>query len=225
MCCCLLQEAAARTPILPCSLRIACRKGLRKRKLKHWNKKTYAGLVLLASLVWIMPVQLPADTTTPQKSVSTAKQKSNTPRKHSTHRASASTGQHRSAHHPATKHVSSKASRDAAARVRRAHLRPEPDRIQEIQQALVQAGYLNAQPNGRWDDQTREAMRRFQADHGFPATGLPEAKSLMKLGLGPHPLPEDLDASSGARTGTGTVSDTPATPDTQPDPPTAGPQP
>jgi len=101
-------------------------------------------------------------------------------------------------------------------------LRPEPERIQEIQQALVQAGYLNAQPNGRWDDQTREAMRRYQADHGFPATGLPEAKSLMKLGLGPHPLPADLDASNGARAGANTVSDTPATPD---DPPAAGPPP
>jgi len=103
-------------------------------------------------------------------------------------------------------------------------LRPEPERIQEIQQALVQAGYLNAQPNGRWDDQTREAMRRYQADHGFPVTGLPEAKSLMKLGLGPHPLPADLGASNGASAGANTVSDAPATPNAQQDPPTT-PQP
>ena len=193
--------------------------------MKHWNKKTFTRLLLLGMLVWILPVQLPADTTTPRKSASTAKQKSNTPPKHSTHRASASTGQQRSAHHSATRHVSSKAKRAAAARRRRAQLRPEPERIQEIQQALAQAGYLNAQPNGRWDDQTREAMRRYQAGHGFPVTGLPEAKSLMKLGLGPHPLPADLDASSGVRAGTDTVSDTPATPDTQQYPPAAGPQP
>ena len=186
--------------------------------MKHWNKKTYARLVLLAALLWILPVQLPADTTTPQKSAGTAKQKSNTPPKHSTHRASASMGQHRSAHHPAARHLSARA-RQAAARRQRAHLRPEPERIQEIQQALVQAGYSNVQPNGRWDDQTREAMRRYQADHGFPVTGLPEAKSLMKLGLGPHPLPADLDAGSGARAGADTVSDTPPTPDAQQDPP------
>ena len=208
----------------------------------HWNKKTFAGLVLLAGLAWILPVQVPADSTTPQKSAttakqkphtpakhrtqrasaSTAKQKSHTPAKHRTHRASSGTGQHQSAHHPATRHVSSKAKRAAEARRRRAQLRPEPDRIQEIQQALVQQGYLNAQPNGRWDDQTREAMRRYQADHGFPVTGLPEAKSLMKLGLGPHPLPADLDANSGARAGADTVSHTPAT---QQDPPAAAPQP
>jgi peptidoglycan hydrolase-like protein with peptidoglycan-binding domain len=103
-------------------------------------------------------------------------------------------------------------------------LRPEPERIQEIQQALVQAGYLNAQPNGRWD-QTREAMRRYQNDHGFPVTGLPDAKSLMKLGLGPHPLPADLDASGGAKAGADTVRDTAAPPDAQKDLPTTTPQP
>src|SRR5208337_3708381 len=148
-----------------------------------------------------------------------------TPAKHTAQRASVSTSQHPSAHHTATRHVSSKARRAAAARRRRAQLRPEPERIQEIQQALVQAGYLNAQPNGRWDDQTREAMRRYQADHGFPVTGLPEAKSLMKLGLGPHPLPADLDASSGASAGADAVSDTAAPPDAQQDPPAARPQP
>jgi hypothetical protein len=225
MCCCLLHEAAARTRIPPFSLRIACRKELRKRKLKHWNRKTYAGLALLAALLWILPVQLPADTTTPPKSTSTAKRKSHTPPKHSTHRAAARTGQHQSAHHAATRHVPSKARQAAASRARRAHLRPEPERIQEIQQALVQAGYLNATPNGRWDDQTREAMRRYQTDHGFPVTGLPEAKSLMKLGLGPHPLPADLDASSGVRAGADTVSNTAAPSDAQKDPPAPGPPP
>ncbi len=69
----------------------------------------------------------------------------------------------------------------------------------EIQQALAKAGYLEEEPTGRWDDATRNAMKRYQTDRGFPATGLPEAKSLMKLGLGPHPLPADLDPSVTAR--------------------------
>lgn len=84
-------------------------------------------------------------------------------------------------------------SRRTSYRYRLARLRLEPQRVQEIQQALIQAGYLKQEPTGRWDDPTRDAMRRYQADHGFPTTGLPEAKSLMKLGLGPHPLPEDCD--------------------------------
>jgi hypothetical protein len=199
----------------------------------HWMSKTRAGLVLLAALVWMSPVRLRPDTATPQNSPGTAKQKSATPQNsHTTPKRNSSSpphrptqqavahpSPHRSTHHPATRRVSSRARRAAAERRRRALLRPEPERIQEIQQALVQAGYLNAQPNGRWDDQTREAMRRYQADHGFPATGLPEAKSLMKLGLGPHPLPADLDTSSGAGASAPTEGSTPATPDAQQSPP------
>jgi peptidoglycan hydrolase-like protein with peptidoglycan-binding domain len=105
-------------------------------------------------------------------------------------------------------------------------MRPEPERIQEIQRALAQAGYSKEEPNGRWDEQTREAMRRYQADHGFPVTGQPEAKSLMKLGLGPHPLPAEVDSSSAARPGADTASHAPATPDAQRNPPTTtAPQP
>jgi len=185
--------------------------------LKYWKKKTCARAVLVAGLVWISPLQLRADTATPQENGNAATHKSHTTRQHRQKTSAAS--QRPSTRRAATRRVSSKA-RAAAARRRRALLRPQPERIQEIQQALVQAGYLSAQPNGRWDDRTREAMRRYQADHGFPVTGLPEAKSLMKLGLGPHPLPADLEASSGSKAGSDTVKDTPAPPDALPDPPT-----
>lgn len=207
--------------------------------MKHWNKKTCAGLALLVALLWLLPAQLPADTTTQKKTTSTAKRKSRKPAKQVTHRTAAAAGQQPAVHQPVTpqvtsqtkrtgtpppRHLSARAKRAAAAR-RRARMRPAPERIQEIQQALAQAGYLKAQPNGRWDDQTREAMRRYQADHGFPATGLPEAKSLMKLGLGPHALPEELEPKSGAKAGTDTISSARATPSARQDPPTAGPQP
>ena len=88
------------------------------------------------------------------------------------------------------------ASRNVPWRQRFARLRLESGRVTEIQQALGQAGYLKQEPSGNWDEATRDAMRRFQADHGFPNTGMPEAKSLLKLGLGPHPLPPELDTSS-----------------------------
>jgi len=86
-------------------------------------------------------------------------------------------------------------------RYRLARLKLQPERISEIQQGLVKAGYLNQEPNGQWDDPTRDAMRRYQRANGFPDTGLPEAKSLMKLGLGPHPLPEELDSTVQAGAG------------------------
>jgi peptidoglycan hydrolase-like protein with peptidoglycan-binding domain len=69
----------------------------------------------------------------------------------------------------------------------------QPERVTEIQQALIREGYLQGEANGQWDARTHDAMQRYQTAHGFPATGLPEAKSLMKLGLGSHPLPPELD--------------------------------
>lgn len=100
-----------------------------------------------------------------------------------------------------TKKASAKKRRHRKEPFRRrlARLKLQPERVQEIQQALVTAGYLNQEPNGKWDDSTRNAMRQFQQDHGFPSTGLPEAKSLMKLGLGPHPLPDELDPTAQVR--------------------------
>jgi peptidoglycan hydrolase-like protein with peptidoglycan-binding domain len=79
----------------------------------------------------------------------------------------------------------------------------QPGRTQEIQQALIREGYLQGDANGQWDARTHAAMLRYQTDHGFPATGLPEAKSLMKLGLGSHPLPSELDQGPAAVTNPG----------------------
>jgi hypothetical protein len=68
-----------------------------------------------------------------------------------------------------------------------------PSRTEQIQQALIQAGDFHGGPTGRWDSQTRDAMKLYQQQNGFQATGLPDAKSLMKMGLGPHPLPAQAD--------------------------------
>jgi len=107
---------------------------------------------------------------------------------------------------------------------RRARLHLQPERVQEIQQALIREGYLQGDASGQWDSRTHDAMLRYQTEHGFPATGLPEAKPLMKLGLGSHPLPADLDhgaagvASPGAAQGDLTVTP-PSTPVSQAAPP------
>lgn len=97
--------------------------------------------------------------------------------------------------------TSKRRKRPSGFKYRLAQLHLAPERVTEIQQALAQAGYLHEEPSGKWDDQTRGAMQRYQADNRFPTTGLPEAKSLMKLGLGPHPLPPALDPSVASRAG------------------------
>ncbi len=83
--------------------------------------------------------------------------------------------------------------RSHSTRSRASRLEIPPERATQIQQALIQAGDLQGQPSGRWDAETRDAMKRYQQSNGFSPTGLPDAKSLMKMGLGPHPLPRDAD--------------------------------
>ena len=61
---------------------------------------------------------------------------------------------------------------------------PTADRISEIQQALAKEGSFTGNPNGKWDDATVEAMRKFQAGHGLNPSGKLDALTLHKLGLG-----------------------------------------
>src|SRR5690242_171998 len=60
---------------------------------------------------------------------------------------------------------------------------PTPDRIAEIQQALAKNGAYTGTPNGKWDDSTEDALRKFQESHGLNATGKLDARTLQQLGL------------------------------------------
>jgi hypothetical protein len=120
-------------------------------------------------------------------------------RKTTPHTSSASAAKRTSNHTAAltSQHKGSTArnrpARSLSGQQRLARLRLQPERVEEIQQALIHEGYLQGDASGQWDARTHDAMQRYQTMHGFPGTGLPEAKSLMKLGLGSHPLPTELD--------------------------------
>jgi hypothetical protein len=62
---------------------------------------------------------------------------------------------------------------------------PAPDRIKEIQQALIQRGYLKGEPSGVWSQDSTDAMRRFQEDQKMEASGKVSSMALIQLGLGP----------------------------------------
>lgn len=61
---------------------------------------------------------------------------------------------------------------------------PTSDRITEIQQALAKDGSYSAAPNGKWDDNTVDAMKKFQTTHALNPSGKLDARTLEKLGLG-----------------------------------------
>ena len=58
-----------------------------------------------------------------------------------------------------------------------------PERVIEIQRALIERKYLEGEPNGVYDDVTIEAMRQFQTKEQIDVTGYPTAHSLKRLGL------------------------------------------
>ena len=61
----------------------------------------------------------------------------------------------------------------------------DPDRAREIQSALIREHYLDGEPSGTWDAQTRSALMKFQSDNGWQSKVLPDSRALIKLGLGP----------------------------------------
>ena len=58
-------------------------------------------------------------------------------------------------------------------------------RTREIQDALIREHYLQGESSGLWDDSTEKAMQRYQADNGWQSKTTPDARALIKLGLGP----------------------------------------
>ncbi|HTU46372.1 MAG TPA: peptidoglycan-binding domain-containing protein [Bryobacteraceae bacterium] len=65
-------------------------------------------------------------------------------------------------------------------------LHPDPERYQQIQQALADRGYFKGQVNGQWGDDSVDALKRFQADQKLENDGKINALTLTDLGLGPR---------------------------------------
>jgi putative peptidoglycan binding protein len=61
----------------------------------------------------------------------------------------------------------------------------DSERAQEIQEALIREHYLTGEAAGVWNLQTEDALRRYQADHGWQSKTVPDSRALIALGLGP----------------------------------------
>lgn len=60
----------------------------------------------------------------------------------------------------------------------------QPERVTEIQQALIKAHYMSGEPSGKWDAETIGAMQKYQSDNGWQTKIMPDSRALVKLGLG-----------------------------------------
>jgi peptidoglycan hydrolase-like protein with peptidoglycan-binding domain len=93
----------------------------------------------------------------------------------------------------ATKSGSSKSTAKAGTKSKRVvvarrppvQMQPSTDRYKEIQQALADKGYFRGTPDGAWNGESVEALKRFQKDQNLDPDGKIGSLSLMALGLGP----------------------------------------
>ena len=130
---------------------------------------TSVGLGLLLSS---LPVSASTSQSTKSKSHST------------TSKASSSHSSHSKATVKRTSSKSSKTSKKSSWKTR-GQQQIDATRAREIQAALIRAHYLDGQPAGTWDARSKAAMEKYQSDNGWQTKKIPDARALIKLGLGP----------------------------------------
>ncbi|HLH04778.1 MAG TPA: peptidoglycan-binding domain-containing protein [Bryobacteraceae bacterium] len=88
-------------------------------------------------------------------------------------------------------------------------LHPDAERYQQIQQALAERGYYKGPVDGNWNDDSVDALKRFQTDQKLEPDGKINALSLTGLGLGPK--------HDGTSAGTVPLSAAQSSPNAQPE--------
>lgn len=84
-----------------------------------------------------------------------------------------------------TAKAGTKSKRVAVVRRPPVQMQPTTDRYKEIQQALADKGYFRGTPDGAWNGESVDALKRFQKDQNLDPDGKIGSLSLMALGLGP----------------------------------------
>jgi hypothetical protein len=144
----------------------------------RWAAVSALTLTCVLPAGWVRAQDSTAD---PAKKPATTAPAKTTPPKHS-----ASTGAAKSAgttHHTASSgtHSSHKKKTVRA----RGQQKIDSDRARSIQEALIREHYMTGEPTGTWNQASEDAMRKYQADHGWQSKTVPDSRALIKLGLGP----------------------------------------
>ena len=145
----------------------------RGARMRRWLGAACA-LALVCAWAWPRPALAqvaatavkPASNSGGDKAAPTAKSKTTVAHKSNSKRSSS----HRSGKRKATA---------------RGQQKIDPQRAQEIQEALIREHYLGGEAAGTWNQSSEDAMRRYQADHGWQSKTVPDARALISLGLGP----------------------------------------
>jgi len=160
------------------------------KTVARWRR---AACVLAVLCISVSPLiargqtDVAASTTSPAKKTGATKAAS--AKKPVTHSASHST----TAKHPKSRTTAAHTGKTARASLRksskkktaRGQQKIDPERAEAIQEALIREHYLTGEPAGTWNQASEDAMRRYQADHGWQSKTVPDSRALISLGLGP----------------------------------------
>jgi peptidoglycan hydrolase-like protein with peptidoglycan-binding domain len=148
------------------------------RILSQFRGARFLALITLGMLACVAAAGARSGSTddTPAKQPTTTK----THKQHKTSTTSASTTKSTGKTHTASagKHSSRKKRPKGQQKI-------DSERAQAIQEALIREHYLTGEATGTWSQSSEEAMRRYQADHGWQSKTVPDSRALISLGLGP----------------------------------------
>ena len=135
---------------------------------------------LMLTCAWV-----PAARSLPQDAAAepaTKKPATTTPAQHHTTTSKSSAATKSTTHTASTGTHSSHKKKSVRARGQQ---KIDSDRARSIQAALIREHYMSGEATGIWNQASEDAMRKYQADHGWQSKTVPDSRALIKLGLGP----------------------------------------
>jgi hypothetical protein len=156
------------------------------RQLARLGACSLLGLAMHALAQTSSPPAAPAQTKpAPAKSAHSAAAPATKAKKRNATAATAKGAPSRSSSHSSSSSHTWKKTRGKQIATKRGQQGIDSARAREIQAALIHENYLHGEPSGSWDAATQDAMRKFQADHGWQSKTTPDSRALIRLGLGP----------------------------------------
>jgi hypothetical protein len=139
-----------------------------------------SALAVIGACLLSKPVFAQTDSATAKSPTKTSSDKGATKKTTSGSAHPKSTGT--TAHNGKSKRSSLKKSGKKTARGQQ---KIDPQRAEAIQEALIREHYLSGEPAGTWNQASEDALRKYQADHGWQSKQVPDSRALISLGLGP----------------------------------------
>jgi FtsZ-interacting cell division protein ZipA len=160
-------------------------------KLRSWLTAGCA-TTLVFICVYAAPTSLAqssstsSDTAKPKTKATSPNKSNHTKTSEKTSKAKNTSTNHAKTASATSAHTKRASVRKSKKKTARGQQKIESERAQAIQEALIREHYLTGDAAGTWNQASEEAMRKYQADHGWQSKTVPDSRALISLGLGPN---------------------------------------